>query len=140
MLVSKIMTRKIVTVEMDDPLSLIKEIFERVPFHHLLVIDNGKLYGVISDRDLFKSLSPQLGTVSETKKDLFCLNKKAHQIMSRKPISLYDNDDIYQAIDIFIEKSISCIPIVDHTNKPIGVISWRDILRAVADKRPKNNT
>lgn len=137
MKVSQIMTRKIVTVEMDDSLSLIKEIFEQVPFHHLLVIDNKQLYGIISDRDLFKALSPSLGTAAETKKDLSCLNKKAHQIMSRKPILLYEDDDVYQAIDIFMEKSISCIPIVDTNNKPIGIISWRDILKAIAANRPK---
>jgi len=126
------MTNTIVTVEMDDSLNVVKDIFEQVSFHHLLVVDNEVLYGVISDRDLFKALSPSLGTEAETKRDLFSLNKKAHQIMSRKPITLYAEDDVYKAIDIFIEGSFSCIPVIDSDNIPIGIISWRDILRAVA--------
>ena len=72
------MTKKVVTVEMDDSLRLVKEIFDNVSFHHLLVVDGGKLYGVISDRDLLKNLSPNIGTVAETSRDLAALNKKAH--------------------------------------------------------------
>ncbi len=137
MQVDKMMTRKIVTVEMDDSLSIVKEIFDNVTFHHLLVIESGKLTGVISDRDLFKALSPNIGTIAETTKDLANLNKKAHQIMSRQPITLTEDAGVYTAIDIFNEKGISCIPIVDAENKPLGILSWRDILRTLADNRKR---
>jgi acetoin utilization protein AcuB len=132
------MTKKVVTVEMDDSLRLVKEIFDNVSFHHLLVVDGGKLYGVISDRDLLKNLSPNIGTVAETSRDLAALNKKAHQIMSRKPIVLREDGSVYEAIDIFVEQSISCIPIINTKDQPIGIISWRDILKASASSRQKN--
>ena len=135
--VDKIMTKKIVTVEMDDSLSLLKEIFDNVHFHHLLVVEAGKLHGVISDRDLLKVLSPNIGTMAETTKDLASLNKKAHQIMSRQPITLTEGSNIYDAITIFMEQSISCIPVVNPENKPVGIISWRDILRVITAKRQK---
>ncbi len=137
MQVDKMMTKKIVTVEMDDSLNVVKEIFDNVTFHHLLVIESGKLTGIISDRDLFKAISPNLGTVAETTKDLANLNKKAHQIMSRQPITLTEDASVYTAIDIFNEKGISCIPIVDAENKPLGILSWRDILRTLADNRKR---
>ena len=44
--------------------------------------------GVISDRDLLKALSPYIGTATETSRDVATLNKRAHQIMSRKPITI----------------------------------------------------
>mgnify|MGYP006123867343 FL=1 len=34
--------------------------------------------GVISDRDLLKTLSPNLGTLAESANNLSCVNKKAH--------------------------------------------------------------
>ncbi len=39
MKISSIMTRRVVTVEMDDPLQIIREIFENVKFHHIMVVD-----------------------------------------------------------------------------------------------------
>jgi len=123
------MSRNIVVVEMDDPLSKVKEIFEQTEFHHLLVVENKRMFGVISDRDLLKSISPNIDTEAATTKDLYSLNKKAHQIMSRKPVSLNENSTVKEAVDIFNHNKISCIPIVDDNKKPVGIVSWRDIMR-----------
>ncbi len=130
--VEKIMSKTVVTVEMDDSLKVVKDIFDNTRFHHLLVVESAKLLGVISDRDLLKSLSPNIGTATETLKDAATLNKRAHQIMTRKPVTLAPNAEIYDAINIFNNKDISCIPIVDNERKPIGILSWRDILKALA--------
>lgn len=130
MIVETIMSKTVVTVEMDDSLKIIKNIFDNTFFHHLLVVESSTLFGVISDRDLLKALSPNIGTILETPRDTAALNKRAHQIMTRKPITLLPDADIYQAIEIFNKQIISCIPVVDNTDKPVGILSWRDILRA----------
>ena len=136
--VNKIMTHSIVTVEMDDSLKTVKDIFDSVSFHHLLVLDAGKLFGIVSDRDLLKAISPNIGLASETEKDLATLNKKVHQILSRKPITVSSQSDIYDAIAIFNENRISCIPVVDDNNVPVGILSWRDILKVIGTKRKKS--
>jgi hypothetical protein len=69
MLVKDIMTRKVITVEFDDRLERVKEIFDNLLIHHLLVVEDGELFGVLSDRDLLKALSPNLGTSFETQRD-----------------------------------------------------------------------
>ncbi|MFT5713194.1 MAG: acetoin utilization protein AcuB [Glaciecola sp.] len=135
MSIEKIMSKRIVTIEMDDSLGVVKNIFDNSRFHHLLVVESGILHGVVSDRDLLKALSPNIGTASETPKDLATLNKRVHQILSRKPITLTPMAGIYDAIDIFNNHSISCIPVVDEAQKPVGLISWRDILKAIDTKR-----
>lgn len=131
MLIDKIMSKPVVTVKFDDTLSVIKKIFENAKFHHLLVVEDGKLYGVISDRDLLKAISPFIGTVQETAHDKFTLNKKVHQIMSRQPITLTAEADVYEAISVFNQHNISCIPIINEKDAPVGIISWRDILRVI---------
>lgn len=134
MTVKKIMSKKVVTVEMDDTLLTVKHIFENVSFHHLLVLEAGKLFGVLSDRDMFKALSPRLGSLFETSDDKACLNKKVHQIMTRNPIILNSEASIYDAVKLFNRHRISCIPIVDENKKPVGIISWRDILNLLGEK------
>jgi acetoin utilization protein AcuB len=129
--VERIMSRSVVTVSMDDSLSRIKEVFDRHGFHHVLVVEDGRLVGVVSDRDLLKALSPHLGKASETARDLASLNKRAHQIMSRELVTLGAGASLHEAIETFNQNRISCIPIVDAGGRPVGIVSWRDILRAV---------
>jgi acetoin utilization protein AcuB len=131
--VSDIMTVRVVTVEMDDPLRVVKEIFDSTKFHHLLVVNEGrKLHGIVSDRDLLRALSPYIGTNVETARDIATLNKRVHQIMTRKPITLGPDASIEEAIELFLASHISCIPVVNHDFRPIGIISWRDILKTFA--------
>ena len=128
----QIMTKKIVTVELDDSLAMVKEIFDNLKFHHLLVVESQKLVGVVSDRDLLKALSPNLGTISATLKDEATLNKRVHQIMTSKLITLHPDATIGDAVNLFNTHKISCIPVVDNEFRPLGIVSWRDLLRAVA--------
>lgn len=131
MKIRDIMTKSVVTVDLDDKLSLVKEIFDNSKFHHLLVIDGGKLFGVVSDRDLLKAISPNLGTMVVTYRDLATLNKRVHQIMSRKPITLTADATISDAAALFNTHRISCIPIVDEEFRPVGILSWRDLIKTM---------
>ncbi len=134
MSIEKIMTKKIVTVEMDDSLATVKEIFDTLRFHHLLVIEDGKLIGVVSDRDLLKAISPFIGTMSETDRDEATLNKRVYQVMTRKPVTMRPQDAIGDAVELFNTRRISCVPIVDKEFKPVGILTWRDILKAIVRK------
>ncbi|UTF58606.1 CBS domain-containing protein [Gilvimarinus sp. DA14] len=129
-----LMSSKLVTVEMGDSLALIKEIFDHVSFHHLLVVEGTKLLGVISDRDFFKAISPNLGTPAATSKDLATLQKKAHQIMSRNPVTVYETASILEVVELFNTHSISCVPVVSEHGKPVGIISWRDLMREIGNR------
>jgi acetoin utilization protein AcuB len=133
MTLGKIMTARIVTVEMDDRLEVVKDIFDTKRFHHLLVLDEHKrLSGVLSDRDLLRALSPYVGSAAETARDLATLNKRVHQIMTRQPITLRRESGIAEAVELLLKNGISCIPIVDDEFKPVGIVSWRDLLRTLA--------
>lgn len=135
MKVHQIMSKKIVTVGMDDTLGAIKEIFDNVSFHHLLVVERGHLFGVISDRDLLRSISSYAGTLSESARDVRSLKRKAHQILSRQPVTLSPDADVFDAVDVFLNNNISCIPVVDDEKKPVGLISWRDILNVISESK-----
>ncbi|MDB6098419.1 MAG: acetoin utilization protein AcuB [Gammaproteobacteria bacterium] len=136
--VGSMMTTRVVTVEMDDRLEVVRQIFDRLNFHHLLVVDERKkLVGVVSDRDLLKALSPHVGTAAETARDLATLNKRVHQIMSRTLFTLHPHAAVDEAVQLFLGQRISCIPIVDDEFKPVGILSWRDVMKSwLAEHKP----
>ena len=150
MRVEDVMTTRLVTVGFDDTLATVKEIFDAVKFRHLLVVEEGKLYGVVSDRDLLRATSPFIGSSVETARDIGTLKKRVHQIMTRKPVTLPPRADITEAVRLFLDNKVSCIPIVNEEFRPVGILSWRDILKtlapevavppSVADERHPENT
>jgi acetoin utilization protein AcuB len=135
--ITQLMSPNPVSVAPDDTLLVVKEIFDKVKFHHILVVEHNVLLGVISDRDLFKALSPNLGTAAETTKDLATLKKRVHQVMHRKPVALVATAEVMDAVRVFNHDNVSCIPIVDQQQRPLGIVSWRDIMRALEKKEPK---
>jgi acetoin utilization protein AcuB len=135
MRIEEIMTKKVVTVRMDDSLSHVKDLFETHHFHHLLVVEQHKLVGIVSDRDLLKAISPNIGSATESPKDIASLNKRVHQIMHRNLITLTPNCSLLTAIHTFNCNKISCIPVVDEQLRPLGILSWRDIFRFVENKQ-----
>lgn len=134
MKINSLMSTKVVSVEMDDSLGAVKEIFDNTKFHHLLVVENAQLFGVLSDRDLLKSISPNVDAASATDKDLASLNKRVHQIMTRRPITLYEDATMKDAVELFNNNKISCIPVVNSNNQPVGMLSWRDIMREIGNR------
>lgn len=135
MTVQDFMSTRVVTVEMDDKLKVVKEIFDAMKFHHLLVMEEGKLFGVVSDRDLLRALSPYLGSTVEADRDVATLNKRVHQIMTRKPITLGPQATVADAAALFLTHNLSCIPIVDADCRPVGILSWRDVLRSLSSQQ-----
>ena len=136
-LVSQIMSRKVVTVEMDDTMRVINDIFMHVRFHHLLVVKNKSLVGVISDRDFLKAISPFINTLSERDQDRATLNIKAHQIMTREPVTVLKNEQVERAAEQMVKKHISCLPVVSEKGKIEGIVTVKDIIRWNVLKKKK---
>lgn len=128
--VSAIMTRTVVTVEMDDTLKTIYGIFKKVKFHHVPVVEGHKLSGVISDRDILRHMSPFVGTPSQMSRDEATMNKRAHQIMSRMPITITRTHNIHEAIAMLLDKKVSCLPVVSTQGHVEGIVTWRDLMQA----------
>ncbi len=124
MTVASIMTCKVVTVKIDDSLSTICEIFENVKFHHIFVVDNGNLIGVISDRNL----------PAEKERDAATMNKKAYDIMSKVAVTVDAKTSIEEASNLMLENNISYIPVVSPEGVIEGIVSWREILKSYLKK------
>lgn len=132
MSISSFMTKEIIALEMDDDLEKAKAIFENHHIHHILIKDDKELTGIITDRDLHKHLSPRIGTSKETARDVSLLKKKIHLIMSRDVITATVDVTLNEAVLLFYDNHISCLPIVDENFHAIGIITWRDIIKIIA--------
>ncbi|WP_262965634.1 CBS domain-containing protein [Methylobacter psychrophilus] len=128
MKVSEIMSTPVLSVLLDDTLQEVEEIFASKNIHHLVVIEDGKLFGVLSECDLLRAISPYVHTHIYTTRDLASLNQRVHQIVIRNPVSLNLQATVQEAISLFNTLHVSCIPIVDLAEMPIGIITPSDVI------------
>lgn len=133
MKVKDIMNAHPVVVSPDENMWALKRIFDKHQFHHVLVVEGGNLLGIISDRDYLKTVSPNVKNGAMTSSDLNTMNRKTHQIMTRKVITVKPDDQVMKAVLLFNENKISSLPVVEG-DKPLGILSWRDIMRFLQDR------
>ena len=89
MSLNKLMTRNVVVVDIDDRLHVVRDLFIRHKFHHLLVVDKEKrLVSVVSDRDYFKATTPHVDRPAANANDLATLHKRVHQLASHTLVTL----------------------------------------------------
>ena len=126
------MQRDLITLDMDNTLDDARKLFETHSMHHILIKNESTLAGVITDRDLWQNLSPTVGTRNETPQDSFSMNKKVHLIMSRQLVTATEETSLTEAVLLFHDHKISCLPIIDEKQKVLGIVTWRDIIKLIA--------
>lgn len=116
---STIMTKDVVTVTPQDSLSKVKNFIFDNRFHHIPVVENGKLAGIVTSYDLMK-----LDKTFEEYENI-----KVEDVMTKKVISLNANEKIGTAAQIFLRQLFHGLPIVDEDNNLKGIVTSHDILR-----------
>ncbi len=131
--VRQVMTTTVQTLELDDSIALAARIFEREHFHHAVILARGKVFGVLSDRDILKAVSPFAGnTTLERPQDAATLKKRVHQIMSRQPVTVPPECTIADAAHTMLTRRVSCLPIVDDHGALLGILTMRDLIAQLA--------
>ncbi|PKM34710.1 MAG: signal transduction protein [Gammaproteobacteria bacterium HGW-Gammaproteobacteria-10] len=136
MRVEDLMTSQVFTVEQHDMIDRVFFLLHYEKVRHLPVIEKGKVIGIVSDRDLYKALGPKSNSNSvetvEGKTVLQVVPQKVQHIMRRGVLTV--NPDTYasEAASIMAENKVGALPVVDHNNKLVGIVSATDILRVFA--------
>lgn len=133
MSIAKIMSTRLITVVRNDSVGRMYEIFQKLPIHHILVVEDGHLYGLVADRDVLRCVSPFINTKAEEAKDRFTLTRQAHQIMNSNPVTIEVNQGIREAAALMLEHKVGLLPVTNSDDLLIGVLSWKDVLRFIVD-------
>jgi CBS domain-containing protein len=126
--VKEMMTKEVFTLESHHALTLADEImsFERI--RHLPVLEEGRVVGVVSQRDLFRSaLAAALGYRQRAYRMLRRTITVA-EVMCAPAITVSPDAMVKEAARVMLEQKIGCLPVVEgHTL--VGIITETDILR-----------
>ena len=131
MTVADIMTTEVITAGMDDTLGGIRKVFQLNNCHHMPIIEDNRLVGIISDRDVLKALSPTADLAIADSRALKTLKKKAHQIMTRHVTTISPEDTLEEAAAVFLEMKFSCLPVLEQSGHLVGIVTKTDLLESM---------
>ncbi|HMQ06826.1 MAG TPA: CBS domain-containing protein [Saprospiraceae bacterium] len=133
--VSNIMTKDLITVSPNDPLSVVNNIFAKYKIHHIPVVQEGELAGIISQSDfLFFKRGFNPSRLVEKMEEIRLHNYAVKDIMTTKLATLDPRDKIIVALDIFLKNIFHAIPVVD-SRRLVGIVTTHDVIKElVKDK------
>ena len=132
MTVDGIMSRDLLTIGPDTTLTEIRTRLYEGGSHHLLVVDDSELLGVISGRDVLRALSPFIDTYSEEHRDIQTLSQAALKVMRTDPITVGPETETEEAARLVIEHDISSLPVVANAEL-VGIVTTEDLLHHYAN-------
>lgn len=126
-MVSEIMSKgEIIKIDKDQRISYALELLEKNSISHLIVVDDGKLVGIISINDIVDLLGKRrTGSISPSR---FHVSSG----MSIDPITITPDTDISEAAKIMLSKKISSLPVVEE-GEIFGIFSKSDFLKYCDD-------
>ncbi len=135
--VSSLMTdhTQLVTVNPEESLTTVKDIFDNHKFHHLPVVHFRQIVGIISRSDFDYFMGGD--SVSE---DDRLLNAKrlertlAKDLMTKRLGKVESSDRLNVAVEIFTINRFHALPVVDN-GELVGIITPFDILKALGEER-----
>ncbi len=129
--VREVMMKGPVTLQSGDILDLANDVMTLGRIRHLPILDNGKVVGVLSQRNLFHSaLVTALGIRPKERKELLKAIR-VNEVMSAPVITVSPDARLKEAARMMMEKKIGCLPVVENDTL-VGLLTESDMLRYVS--------
>ncbi|RME04156.1 MAG: CBS domain-containing protein [Planctomycetota bacterium] len=101
-------------------------------FRHLPVVKDGKLVGIVSDRDLRR---PDVSEEPDGWDDFYRLDDSYEvcDVMATELITLRPRDTVRHALSIFLSHRFGALPVLNVQGELVGILTARDMFRAFDD-------
>lgn len=121
----------------DTPIAVAPQVSVRTAFfkmraegyRHLLVVRDGGLVGIVTDRDLRR---PDVSDDPEGWKDLYQLDEdvRVEQVMTRDVHCVRPETPLAEVVDTFLERKFGAVPVLDDKHRLVGILTQHDLLSA----------
>ncbi len=125
MQVSELLGGEILTCGVDTTVSDAARLMVANDAGSLAVLSDDELVGIVTERDLLKVIAdPSRGD-----------DTRVGQVMTPSPDALDGDVDVSYAADWMLAAGYRHLPVVDSSNKTLGIISIKDVLWGVTQGR-----
>lgn len=126
--VADIMTRRPVTLYEEDDLEKIRRTLEEFVFHHVPVVDDGKLVGLVTRSDLLAISSSRLDPTATVRDEVVRRSMFVRDVMTVNVKSVHPDTPISQAARLMRDEHLGCLPVTEADGRLVGIVTDKDML------------
>lgn len=121
----EIMTRNVKTANRETSLREVAVLMREGDMGAVPVVENGKLVGIVTDRDIVVRAVAEGKDVSTVIGD----------VMTTEIFASKENDFVFEAIRLMGDKQVRRIPVVNDEGELVGIIAMADVALETEDER-----
>jgi CBS domain-containing protein len=99
---------------------------------HIPVVDDGRVVGLLSQRDLIGTAANEIFGLKQTSMAALLKTILIKDVMKRRVLTVEPNTKITAGAKIMADKKIGCLPVVSE-GALVGLVTTTDILRYVEE-------
>lgn len=133
MKVKHYMTKEVITVTSDVKISDAVDIMEEHDFHRLPIVDKGKFVGLITE-DIIAENSPSKVSSLSIHEMNYLFDKVLIKDLMKKDVRTIDEEVLLEeAAIIMTDNDITVLPVLNEAKEIIGIITHKDIFKALIE-------
>lgn len=121
----EIMTRNVKTANRETSLREVAVLMREGDMGAVPVVENGKLVGIVTDRDIVVRAVAEGKDVSTVIGD----------VMTTEIFASKENDFVFEAIRLMGDKQVRRIPVINNEGELVGIIAMADVALETEDER-----
>lgn len=129
--VRDLMTEGVFAVDVNDHLVTVSDLMDARNIRHAPVVEDGRLVGLISNRDLLRNTVRGQGGLPPEIERSAQLTVTAGEIMTRDVETAEPDQDIREAARVMLEGKYGCLPVVEGS-RLVGILTESDFVRFLA--------
>lgn len=129
MFVSKRMTTPVITTSPEMPIAEALNLMKSKNIRRLPVVKNGKLVGIVSDKDLLHASPSQATSLSIWEMNYLLSKVTVEKVMTSEVLTVSEDTPIEEAARIMADNKIGGLPVV-RGSEVVGVITETDLFKA----------
>jgi CBS domain-containing protein len=130
---SRIMSRPLVTVAPDEPLRSALALMEEKGLHHVLVVERGRMAGILSSADLLKlALLKRPGEASAAASE--SLGLCVRDVMQSRVAVVRDSASLREVASALSLGGFHALPVLALDDTPVGIVTSSDLIALLVDQ------
>ena len=131
MRVRDLMTDKPITVDPATPILEARQRLAEERIRHLIVVDGGRIAGIVTDRDIRLNLPSPATSLSVWEVNYLLARLTVGNVMTRSVLVVEPDRPVAEAARIMSDHKISALPVLDG-ERLVGIVTESDFVKAVA--------
>jgi len=131
MLVKNWMSKKVITVHVNDTMQDAVKLLREHGIRMLPVVEHGELVGIVTDRDMKRASASDATTLDFYELIHLVSTIKIKHIMTKNPITVPFDFTVEETAEVLLKNKISGVPVLNHDKEIVGTITQTDLFKVL---------